>query len=145
MMSKERELLKKCLDFMLDAGANLNPLFKEVNDVLLAQPEQEQEPVAWMYEWDSTTTGQPTCKYVNMGKDKPNVEANFLVRNFIPLYTVPQNQDLREGISLRDHFAGLALQGTLARACPNTDTLAEFVYHIADKMIAEREKAHESI
>ncbi len=40
-MSKERELLKKCLDFMLDAGANLNPLFKEVNDVLLAQPEQE--------------------------------------------------------------------------------------------------------
>jgi hypothetical protein len=26
---------------MLDAGANLNPLFKEVNDVLLAQPEQE--------------------------------------------------------------------------------------------------------
>jgi hypothetical protein len=40
-MSKERELLKKCLDFMLDAGANLNPLFKEVNDVLLNQPEQE--------------------------------------------------------------------------------------------------------
>jgi hypothetical protein len=40
-MSKERELLKRCLDFMLDAGANLNPLFKEVNDVLLNQPEQE--------------------------------------------------------------------------------------------------------
>jgi hypothetical protein len=52
-------------------------------------------------------------------------------------------EDLREGISLRDHFAGLALQGTLARACPNMDTLAEFVYHIADKMIAEREKAHD--
>jgi hypothetical protein len=43
-------------------------------------------------------------------------------------------------ISLRDHFAGLALQGTFARACPNTDTLAEFAYHIADLMIAEREK-----
>ncbi len=40
-MTAERELLKRCLDFMLDAGANLNPLFKEVNDVLLAQPEQE--------------------------------------------------------------------------------------------------------
>jgi hypothetical protein len=39
-MSKERELLKKALDFMLDAGANLNPLFKEINDNLLAQPEQ---------------------------------------------------------------------------------------------------------
>ena len=41
MMSTERELLKKALDFMLDAGANLNPLFKEINDNLLAQPEQE--------------------------------------------------------------------------------------------------------
>ncbi len=95
-MSEERELLKRCLDFMIDVGANLNPLFKEANDVLLTQP--EQEPVAWMYEWDTTTTGQPTCKYVNMGKDKPNVEANFLARNFIPLYTVPQNHDLREAL-----------------------------------------------
>ena len=40
-MNEERELLKKALDFMLDAGANLNPLFKEINDNLLAQPEQE--------------------------------------------------------------------------------------------------------
>ena len=40
-MSTERELLKKALDFMLDAGANLNPLFKEINDNLLAQPEQD--------------------------------------------------------------------------------------------------------
>lgn len=40
-MSKERDLLKKALDFMLDVGANLNPLFKEINDNLLAQPEQE--------------------------------------------------------------------------------------------------------
>jgi hypothetical protein len=47
MMSKERELLKKALDFMLDAGANLNPLFKEINDNLLAQPEQtEQKPLS---------------------------------------------------------------------------------------------------
>jgi len=48
-MSKERDLLKRCLDFMLDEGANLNPLFKEVNDELLFQP--EQEPVAWRYHY----------------------------------------------------------------------------------------------
>ena len=40
-MSKERELIKKALDFMLDVGANLNPLFKEINDNLLDQPEQK--------------------------------------------------------------------------------------------------------
>ena len=44
-MSRERELLKKALDFMLDAGANLNPLFKEINDNLLAQPEQRLTPL----------------------------------------------------------------------------------------------------
>ena len=53
-------------------------------------------------------------------------------------------EDLREGISLRDHFAGLALQGTLARACPNVDTLAQFAYGIADKMMAEREKDNDN-
>jgi hypothetical protein len=106
-MNKERELLKECR-LMLDnpingtAGRNLQIRITE----LIAQPEQEQEPVAWMYEWDTTTTGQPTCKYVNMGKDKPNVEANFLARNFIPLYTVPQNQDLREALreALREGY-----------------------------------------
>jgi hypothetical protein len=41
---------------------------------------------------------------------------------------------------LRDHFAGLAMQGSLARTCPNVDTLAQFAYGIADKMLAEREK-----
>ena len=45
VMSRERELLKKALDFMLDAGANLNPLFKEINDNLLAQPEQRLTPL----------------------------------------------------------------------------------------------------
>ena len=56
----------------------------------------------------------------------------------------PLREDLREGlreeVSLRDHFAGLAMQGSLARACPNVDTLAQFAYGIADKMLAERER-----
>jgi hypothetical protein len=71
-MSKERELLKKALDFMLDAGANLNPLFKEINDNLLAQP--EQEPVAWMQD--------DIELYVQESKDT--------IRGYvIPLYTSP--------------------------------------------------------
>lgn len=76
-MSKERELLKRCLDFMLDVGANLNPLFKEVNDVLLAQP--EQEPVAWMQ--DSIEL------YVQESKDT--------IRGYvIPLYIKPVNKNI---------------------------------------------------
>ena len=52
-------------------------------------------------------------------------------------------EDLREGISLRDHFAGLAMQGICASA-PNvewTDALiSKEAYRMADAMIAEREK-----
>ena len=76
---------------------------EEAIENYIAQPEHipairnmvEQEHVAWMYEWDSPTTGQPTCRYVNMGKDKPNVEANFLARNFTPLYTSPQPEPFK--------------------------------------------------
>lgn len=66
-----------------DAGARLAQL-ENIEDKLVMV-----EPVAWMYEWDSPTTGQPTCRYVNMGKDRPIVESNFLARNFFPLYTSP--------------------------------------------------------
>jgi len=103
-MSKKRELLMGAVEWMQelkyvyadarDSGDRvLLELIADINKIenLLTQP--EQEPVAWMYEWDTTTTGQPTCKYVNMGKDKPNVEANFLARNFIPLYTAPPKRE----------------------------------------------------
>ncbi len=82
-MSIERELLKRCLDFMLDAGANLNPLFKEVNDELLAQP--EQEPVAWMNESGSCFLSDGN-KYSDL---------------WTPLYTAPPK---REPLSDLDVF-----------------------------------------
>jgi len=98
-MSKALDVLlelKDCSDYWSEYFVPLG-IHERIDDAikeLLAQPEQtEQEPVAWMYEWDTTTTGHPTCKYVNMGKDKPNVEANFLARNFIPLYASPQNRE----------------------------------------------------
>ena len=61
-MSKERELLKKALDFMLDAGANLNPLFKEINDNLLDQPEQSTDSLQLddeVHEEPPTPDGNP--------------------------------------------------------------------------------------
>jgi hypothetical protein len=85
MMSIERDLLKRCLDFMLDVGANLNPLFKEVNDELLAQPEQaEEEPVAWMNESGSCFLS----------------DGNKYSEHWIPLYTVPKREPL--GLEIMD-------------------------------------------
>jgi len=46
-MSIERELLQRCLDEFEYKGVACNELCIDINK-LLAQPEQEQEPVAWM-------------------------------------------------------------------------------------------------
>jgi hypothetical protein len=50
-------------------------------------------------------------------------------------------EDVREGISLRDHFAGLAMQGLL-NGIDNytTSTKATWAYNMADAMLTEREK-----
>ena len=53
-------------------------------------------------------------------------------------------EGLREGISLRDHFAGLAMQGTLSADIEGEwndySYLANHAYQIADAMLAERGK-----
>jgi hypothetical protein len=48
-------------------------------------------------------------------------------------------EDLREGISLRDHFAGLAMQVLLVDATSMNNT-ASNAYDMADLMLAERGK-----
>jgi hypothetical protein len=51
-------------------------------------------------------------------------------------------QDLREGITLRDHFAGLAMQGLVVSRPTWEDTrrIALTSYEQADAMLAERGK-----
>ena len=52
-------------------------------------------------------------------------------------------EGLREQISLRDHFAGLALQGLLVDATSMNNT-ASNAYDMADLMLAEREKGNDN-
>jgi len=58
---------------------------------------------------------------------------------------VEENSKLREGISLRDHFAGLAMQGMTDPqpkfySANDIDCIAELAYKQADAMLAERER-----
>jgi hypothetical protein len=52
-------------------------------------------------------------------------------------------EDLREEITLRDHFAGLAMQEFLALNKFKTALIVDMAYVMADAMLAEREKAHD--
>jgi hypothetical protein len=60
-----------------------------------------------------------------------------------PVY--PQTSDVEiggEGLSLRDYFAGLALQGILANGrAADAPLTAEVAYDFADAMIAERQQS----
>jgi len=50
-------------------------------------------------------------------------------------------EDLREGISLRDHFAGLAMQGLIKPTNDYTiQTRVAWAYNIAESMLKERDK-----
>ena len=49
-------------------------------------------------------------------------------------------EDLREGISLRDHFASLAMQGLIALNTFKMGLIVAMSYDTADLMLAEREK-----
>ena len=63
-----------------------------------------------------------------------------------PAYPVPSDGvsfGTHPGMSLRDHFAGLAMQGKLACGLWShlaPEQMASTAYQIADAMIAERER-----
>ena len=75
-------------------------------------------------------------------------EHGKLINNIDELLAQPESlredlrEDLREGISLRDHFAGLAMQGLVVSRPTWEDTrrIALTSYEMADAMLAEREK-----
>jgi hypothetical protein len=104
-MSKERELLERALQLIDDAyeGKIVLSLCNEIKE-LFAQPEQEQEPVAWMYEWEEI--GGKEWTSVKNGKYPPIVEEEYCMRNLRPLYTAPPT---REPLSDKDVGKGFLL------------------------------------
>ena len=49
-------------------------------------------------------------------------------------------EDIREGISLRDHFAGLAMQEFMALNNFKASLIVSMSYEMADLMLVERKK-----
>ncbi len=89
-MSKERELLEQCRMYLSSLGMFVehSTLINEI-DELLSQP--EQEPVAWMYEWEEI--GGKEWTSVKNGKYPPIVEEEYCMRNLRPLYTAPPTRN----------------------------------------------------
>jgi hypothetical protein len=143
-MSIERELLQRCLDEFEYKGVACNELCIDINK-LLAEPETEQEPVAWIIQ---TEVEGKLLEWVCTDK-KHYMEEHDSIKEPIPLYLAPKREqglreDLREGISFCDHFAGLAMQGLLNGVDNYTmSTKATWAYNMADAMLMERSKRDE--
>ena len=65
---------------MRDAGYTRRPTLRE-----MAEPEQEQEPVAWMFDWD---VYDPTNLGPDFSQTKPNDG-----KTWTPLYTAPPRRE----------------------------------------------------
>lgn len=96
-MSKERELLERLLAYMcaeylviteFEMIAQIEDTVKEIQE-LLAQPEPEQEPVAWMWEdkRNETNSWATVCC-----TRKPDNSVH--VKNVVMLYTPPTREPL---------------------------------------------------
>jgi hypothetical protein len=97
-MSKERELLKLCAEAF--ALHNKCPnLTGDINE-LLAQPEQEQEPVAWIIE---TEIYGKLSEWVCTDK-KHYMEEHDSIKEPIPLYTAPQKRKHLTDIEISKGF-----------------------------------------
>ena len=133
-MSKERELLQSVMEESWDfLYAGTHTEIKE----LLAQP--EPEPSVKLPE------SEDEAVMMNLLSD------NWLRHHAPHRLNQPEQglredlreglrEDLREGISLRDHFAGLAMQEFIALNNFKASLIVSMSYEMADLMLVERER-----
>jgi hypothetical protein len=102
MMSKERELLQEVLNksyFIKDTV--MEGIFNRIEE-LLAQPETEQEPVAWMYDWKT-----PTEEIQNVFRSKNHLTTDLRcvsneVENVRPLYLAPPTLEPLSNLAIKE-------------------------------------------
>ena len=124
-MSKERELLERSVRIIESLGPDYEAynLIDKIGE-LLAQPEQP-EPVYWENEKKALLN---EIDHLTNRLAQPELSTDSLQLD---------EQDLREG--LRDHFAGLAMQGLLISDGCGIDSVSGFAYKCADAMLIARE------
>jgi hypothetical protein len=73
----------------------------------------------------------------------PSGESYTIFNNASGVTSHHSKSPLHHGMTLRDHFAGLAMQGFLSLNKFNTDMIVKLSYDMADAMLAERDKKYE--
>jgi hypothetical protein len=92
MESRERELLERVL---LNRHCIPIQIIYDIND-LLAQPETKQEPVAWMYDWNTKGDELYGNSYYDRVSSDEMAIKRYACDNIRPLYTTPKLQPLSE-------------------------------------------------
>ena len=131
LLSKQPE--QHGTQYLLDQVARLTAENAMLKEKWSTSKQPEQEPTAWMWEDKRNETNSWATVFSPVKPDN-----SVHVKNVVLLYTKEKLEDIN-GISLRDHFAGLAMQ-TLPKEIPDMETLARMSYNMADAMLAEREK-----
>ncbi len=91
VMNKERQLLKRVRDTLRELKETHYDLYWDVQTAL-DQPEQEQEPVAWMYDHFIKTGHEKQVIFDLVETCARNLESDNCI-NIRPLYTLPPKRE----------------------------------------------------
>ena len=137
LLSKQPE--QHGTQYLLDQVARLTAENAMLKEKWSTSKQPDQEPTAWMWEDKRNETNSWATVFSPVKPDN-----SVHVKNVVLLYTKEKLEDIN-GISLRDHFAGLAMQGFLSLNKFNTDMIVKLSYDMADAMLAERDKKYDNI
>jgi hypothetical protein len=133
LMSSHERVLIKDMKVLLES-TDMSPLQRQSDNLigraieLLAKP----EPVAWV--WNPARDIWERVRAFGHWQQG----AIYAFGSTMPKKDEEGNEARSSGISLRDHFAGLAMQGMVATS-NNMNTIAQSAYDMADAMLKERE------
>ena len=145
-MNKERELLKRVRDTLLGLKETHYDLYWDIQTALDLREELREDLREEVSLRDATNDGlRKEIASLRTANDRQEADLRLAKTALAETMKLFNNQPNDSG--LRDHFAGLAMQGTLSADTEGEwnvySYLANHAYQIADAMLAERGKEHD--
>ena len=127
-MSRERELLKRVRDTLLELKETHYDLYWDIQTALDLREDLREEGLRDQITWLQGTNDR--------------LEADLMLAKTALAETMKLFNNQPNDSGLRDHFAGLAMQSLLTKtsATVGSDSVAMAAYHVAHQMLKERSR-----
>lgn len=139
-MSKERELLKRVRDTLLELKETHYDLYWDIQTALDLREDLREGLREEVSLRDATNDGlRKEIASLRTANDRQEADLRLAKTALAETMKLFNNQN---DSGLRDHFAGLAMQSLLTKASTTvgSDSVAMAAYHVAHQMLKERSR-----